>query len=338
MARTLTVAFLMLALLAFRFDAGAASSVAKVIIAHAANNPRVAPLWITEEQGLFAKYGINAEVIFIRNSAISLGALIAKNIDVSQAGGISVLGIADKGVEVKIVAAFTSRLTHDLVARPGIATAKELRGKRLGVQVIGGSLWITAMLALEHLGLEPNRDNIKTLTIGDQTILTQALETGVIDTAPLDGAFSQKLKKKGFPILVELYRANIPTVSSTVVVLNSYLQAQPAVVENILKALIEGAAFTLSPENRPVVVRTIMKRLKMNDPLDAEEGYEGVIKSTELKPYPSIDGMRSTQRFIKMHNPAAAAVNVDRLIDDRLVKKLDETGFIDQMKKRYRIP
>jgi hypothetical protein len=81
-----------------------------------------------------------------------------------------------------------------------------------------------------------------------------------------------------------------------------------------------------------------MKRLKMNDPLDAEEGYEGVIKSTELKPYPSIDGMRSTQRFIKMHNPAAAAVNVDRLIDDRLVKKLDETGFIDQMKKRYRIP
>ena len=338
MARTLSIVLLTFGFLGLRFDARAASSAAKVIIAHAANNPRVAPLWITEEQGLFAKYGINAEVIFIRNSAISLGALIAKNIDVSQAGGISVLGIADKGVEVKIVAAFTSRLTHDLVARPGIASAKELRGKRLGVQVIGGSLWITAMLALEHLGLEPNRDSIKTLTIGDQTILTQALETGVIDTAPLDGAFSQKLKKKGFPILVELYRANIPTVSSTVVVLNSYLQAQPAVVENILKALIEGAAFTLSPENKPVVVRTIMKRLKMNDPLDAEEGYEGVIKSTELKPYPSIDGMRSTQRFMKMHSPAAASVNVDRLIDDRLVKKLDETGFIDQMKKRYRIP
>jgi ABC-type nitrate/sulfonate/bicarbonate transport system substrate-binding protein len=318
-------------------ESPAASTPTKVIIAYAANNPRVAPLWITEEQGFFAKYGIKAEVLFIRNSAIAMGALISRNIDISQAGGISVLGVADKGVDVKIVGAFTSRLTHDLVARPGITSPKELRGKRLGVQVIGGSLWITAMLALESLGLEPTRDDIRILTIGDQTILSQALETGMIDVAPLDGAFSQKLKKKGFPILVELYQANIPTVSSTVVVLNSYLQTHPVVVENFVKALIEGVAFSLSPENKPLVIRTIMRRLKMSDPSDAEEGYEAVLKATNLKPYPSIEGMRNTQRFMKTQNPLIANVNVEHLIDDRLIKKLDESGFIDQMKRIYRI-
>ncbi|MEX0803012.1 MAG: ABC transporter substrate-binding protein [Candidatus Binatia bacterium] len=321
------------------FETYAASGPTKVIIAYAANNPRVAPLWITEEQGFFAKYGIKAELLFIRNSALAIGALISKNIDISQAAGISALNVAgaEKGVDLKIVAAFNGRLTHDLVARPGIKSPNELRGKRLGVQVVGGSLWITAMLALESLGLEPSRDDIRILTIGDQTILSQALQTGVIDVAPLDGAFSQRLKKQGFPILAELYRANIPTVSSTVLVLNSYLQTHPVVVENLVKALIEGSAFTLSPENKPVVIRTIMRRLKISDPSDAEEGYQGVLKATELKPYPSIEGMRNMQRFMKIQNPIIANVNVEHLIDDRLIKRLDESGFIDQMKKVYRI-
>ena len=314
-----------------------ASAPVKLIIAHAANNPRVAPLWITDEQGFFAKYGIKAEVIFIRNSALSIAALYSKSIDISQAGGISVLGVGDKGPDLKIVAAFTSKLTHDLVARPGINSAKDLRGKRVGVQVVGGSLWITAMLALEQLKIDPTRDDIRVLTIGDQTVLAQALETGVIDAAPLDTAFSQKLKKKGFPILVELNKTNTRTVSSTVVVLNSFLQSQPQVLENLLKALIEGAAFTLAPENKPLVVRTIMKRLKLGDPADAEEGYDGVTKATDLKPYPSMDGMRNMQRFMKTQNPQVANINLESLVDSRLVKKLDDSGFIDQIVKTYGI-
>ena len=339
MINFLVTVFLTLCFLGSSYETYGASGPAKVIIAYAANNPRVAPLWITEEQGFFTKYGINAELIFIRNSALAISALISKNIDVSQAAGISALNVAvaDRSVELKIVAAFNNRLTHDLVARPGITSPKQLSGKRLGVQVVGGSLWITAMLALESLGLEASRDDIRVLTIGDQTVLTQALETGVIDVAALDGAFSQRLKKKGFPILAELYRANIPTVSSTVMVLNSYLQTNTALVENLLKALIEGAAFSLSPENKPVVLRTIMKRLKITDARDAEEGYDGVIKATDLKPYPSIEGLRNMQRFMKSQNPMVANVKVENLIDGRLVRKLDDSGFINEMKKIYRL-
>lgn len=337
MIKFLIVALGLLIELSIVSEAGSASAPAKLIIAHAANNPRVAPLWITDEQGFFTKYGIKAEVIFIRNSALSIAALYSKSIDISQAGGISVLGVGDKGPDLKIIAAFTSKLTHDLVARPGINSAKDLRGKRVGVQVVGGSLWITAMLALEQLKIDPTRDDIRVLTIGDQTVLAQALETGVIDAAPLDTAFSQKLKKKGFPILVELNKTNTRTVSSTVVVLNSFLQSQPQILESLLKALIEGAAFTLAPENKPLVVRTIMKRLKLSDLADAEEGYDGVTKATDLKPYPSMESMRNMQRFMKTQNPQVANINLESLVDSRLVKKLDDSGFIDQMVKNYGI-
>ena len=97
MVKLLIVALGLLIQLSILSAAGSASAPAKLIIAHAANNPRVAPLWITDEQGFFTKYGIKAEVIFIRNSALSIAALYSKSIDISQAGGISVLELATKG-------------------------------------------------------------------------------------------------------------------------------------------------------------------------------------------------------------------------------------------------
>ena len=41
-------------------DASAAAT--KLVIVHATINPSVTPLWITAEQGLFAKYGIDPEI------------------------------------------------------------------------------------------------------------------------------------------------------------------------------------------------------------------------------------------------------------------------------------
>ena len=55
-----------------------------------------------------------------------------------------------------------------------------------------------AMLGLEYLGLDPQRDNINVLQIGDQSVIAQAIEAGSIDAAALDGVFSRRLKQKGF--------------------------------------------------------------------------------------------------------------------------------------------
>ena len=80
-----------------------------------------------------------------------------------------------------------------------------------------------------------------------------------------------------------------------------------------------------------------MKRLKITDARDAEQGYDGVIKATDLKQYPQVEGLRNMQRFMKTQNPLVANVNVENLIDCRVVRKLDDSGFINEMKKVYRV-
>ena len=88
-----------------------AASSTKIIIGHAAVNSRVVPLWIAQEQGFFAKNGLDAEVVFIRTGPILISALTAGRINVGYAAGEAlVLAAAASGADVRLIAAFTSPL------------------------------------------------------------------------------------------------------------------------------------------------------------------------------------------------------------------------------------
>jgi ABC-type nitrate/sulfonate/bicarbonate transport system substrate-binding protein len=250
-------------------------------------------------------------------------------------GGTTVLTAVAGGADLKIIGSLTNRLGYDMVAAPNIKTPKDLRGKRFGVQTLAGTVWLGAMLGLEHLGLEAKRDNITFLVIGDQTVATQALEGGQIDVTVLDGVFSRRLKQKGFTILAELQKANIPFSSQGLVARGAFLQEQRETMEGVMKGLLESIAFCLAPKNKSAVLATITKRLKLADASVAEDGYQDVINGVERKPYPVIEGLRNIQRLMKIRNPALDKVKVEDMIDDRILRRLDESGFIDNLAKTY---
>jgi NitT/TauT family transport system substrate-binding protein len=314
--------------------ADAASAPTKSIIAHAAVNARVLPLWAAKEQGFFNKYGVPADMIFIRQAPTLVAALTSGDIQVGYTGGTAVLGAAAGGSDLKILAAFTNRVTYDVVARKGIKSPEDLRGKIFGVQSIGGTVWMGAILALEHFGLDPNRDKISLIAAGDQSVLAQALVTGTIDATVLDGVMSRPLHENGYPILAELSKANLPISSVGIVAKSSFIQSNQQTVENLLKALLESEAFIFGPSNKGKAMAILKKYLRINDH-EAEEGYKDVINGLDRKPHANLAGLRNVQRLMKLRNPAVEKVKVEDLVDDRFMKKLDQSGFIDEMYARY---
>jgi ABC-type nitrate/sulfonate/bicarbonate transport system substrate-binding protein len=213
--------------------------------------------------------------------------------------------------------------------RPEIKQAKDLRAKRFGVTNIGGTTWMAAILALEHLGLDAGRDQIRINAIGNQTILAQAIEAGNIDATLLDPFLSRRMKQKGLSVIVELHRAKIPFVNTSLVVNGNYLRDHPDVVEHVLKGLLEAQAFISFAANRNIALQTMMRQMKLNDPAMLEEGYQDLLVGFEKKPYASAEGLRNIQRMMGNLNPNVSRVKVDELIDNRFVRKLDESGYID---------
>ncbi len=335
MPRRISLWLTIVLVLAIASKSHSATPLRKVVIGHAALNARVAPLWIAEDQGFFAKFGVQGNAIFIRQAPVLVAALTAGDVQAAYTGGTTVLTAVTGGADLKTIATLTNKLGYDVVAAPSIKSAKDLRGKKVGVQTLAGTVWMGAMLGLEYLGIDPERDKITFLVIGDQTVAAQALELGQIDMTVLDGVFSRRLRQKGFNILAELGKANIPFSSQGLVARGATLRDQRDLMEAMLKGMLESIAFCLSPRNKPAVIATIMKRLKLNDPAAAEEGYLDVINGVERKPFPVVDGLRNIQRLMKLRNPAIEKFKVEDMIDDRILKQLDASGFIDGLVKNY---
>jgi ABC-type nitrate/sulfonate/bicarbonate transport system substrate-binding protein len=312
-----------------------ASAQTKLTIGYAAVSPRTMPLYLAQEQGIFTKYGLDPKIVLVRAAATLVATLVSGEMDVGYTGGTSVLGAAGQGSYLKILSSISNTLTHSLVAHPSLKRAEELRGKRFGIQNPGGTTWINTILALEYVGLDYKRDNITLLPIGDSVLIGQALEAGRVDAAVLDGALVRRLRSKGFAIVAELQPAKIPLLSQAIVVSPEFLQKRADIAEKLLMTLVESLAYSMAPASKAVVIKTMMRRFQINDPAVAEEGYQDYLSGVERRPIPMVEGMRNIRRLLATLNPKIASVKVEELIDSRLIRKLEENGFVDKIAASY---
>lgn len=311
-----------------------ASAPAKMVIAYASISPRVSPLWAADEQGFFRRNGIEPTLIFVRGAPTLVAALASGDMDVGYTGGTAVLGAAAGGLDLKIMAVLTNRVTYDLVARPGIKSAEDLRGKRFGVTSIGGTLWMGAVLGLEKLGIDANKDDIRFLVIGDQVVLSQALEDNRIDATVIDVVFSKRLREKGFPVLAEFAKTTLPITSTSLVAKQGLIQKNPQLMESFVKSVLEGIAFVLSPAHKAATLKMMQRRLRVNE-REAEEGFVDMLIGMDKKPFPSMEGLRNIQRLMRQRNPKLGDIKVESLVEDSILRRLEETGYIDKLFAAY---
>jgi NitT/TauT family transport system substrate-binding protein len=331
-------AFLLVSLVStLRADAFAAS--AEVIITHASMSTTAIPLWIAQRQNFFAKYGIKSKTVWVRGNPAQIATLASGDTQIAYGGATTALAAAVGGRDLKMVASLSSRENLDLVARPGINNPKDLRGKRFGIQSIGGGVWKTATVWLEHFGMDERRDNIQMIVIGDVTILSQALETGRIDATVVPGFLSRRLAEKGFVVLGRCDQTRLPSVGMTVLVEQAYLQQNTDLLQNVMKGLVEGMVFISSPKNKPAVLETIARQFKLTDPAPVEGAYQDVFNLVRLeeyrKPYVSIEGLKTLQRLMRTQNARIGDIKVENLVDSSIVRKLDESGFFERLYAEY---
>ena len=308
----------------------APSAATKIRLSQSNVGVTAAPLWIATSQGLFKKYGVDLEPVYVRNSTIQMMALTTNEVQLSHTGGAPTLSAVAAGHDLENCRYLR---TGRLLGHRGETGNKKRRGvarQRPWRHQIGGTTWIGAILGLEHFGLSPDRDRIKLQGIGDQTVLVQALNSGRVDAISVEPALSRELRRKGFRVLAELSAAKLPFASSGLVVSRQYLQQQPETVENVLKVMIEATSFLYRPVNREIVLKFLAERLKIIDPTTANETFQDLDKLIAKKPYPDVAGLKNIQRVMR-YNPGVLKVKAEDLVDERIYRKLEESHFIDRL-------
>lgn len=313
-------------LLGYR-EVRAAAPLAKVVMTSGSASERDGVLYVAQDIGLFKKYGVDLSFVQVRNGPVAMSALSSGETQFHW-GSVSGanLGAIAEGADLVFIAGFINRLSGMFVVNPQIKTPAELKGRSVAVNSLSGGGWIFSMLMLDYWGLVPERDKIQFRTLGEQAVMAQGVMSGSADAAFLGYTFGKMLQGKGFRVLADSEKLPIPYQGSGVISKRSFVTSSPAVVENVLRALLESSAFIRNPENKGQVMKSLAKALRFRRVEDAEEGYQSMVNLYERKIYPSVDGIRNVIRLLGANNEKIRRLKAEDLVDDSAVRKLEKEG------------
>ena len=306
----------------------AASVPSKVVFTFGGLNERSGVLFVAKDAGIFQKHGLDAQVVNVRSGPVGMAALASgeSQFHAGSATGASIGAMAG-GLDLVFIAGLINKLDGDFVVAPSIRTPAELKGKRIGVQSIGGGVWMFSLLAFDHWGLDPGRDNIQLRVIGEQPVLAQALASGIIDGAYLGYTFGALMQKQGFRVLADLLKLGIPFQGLGIMARRSFVDRSPDTAERALRAMVETVRFINNPENKPAVVRSLVRGLRLNKAEDAEAGYEMMKTLYDRRIYPNLDGLRNVINLLGRTNEQIRRLKAEDIVDERIAHKLEKEGL-----------
>jgi len=306
----------------------AASAPSKIAITFGGLNERSGVLFVAQDAGIFKKHGLDAQVVNVRSGQVGMSALASgeTQFHAGSATGASI-GAMGGGLDLAFIAGLVNKLDGTFVVAPNIRRPEELKGKKIGVQSIGGGVWMFTMLAFEKWELNPERDNIQLRVLGDQSVLAQAIASGIIDGAYLGYTFGSQMERQGYRILADLAKMGIPFQGLGIMARRSFVDRSPDVAERTLKAMVESISFINNPANKTPVIRSLVRGLRLQKAEDAEVGYEMMKVLYDRRIYPNVDGLRNVIRLLGRSNEQIRRLKVEDIVDDRIARKLEKEGL-----------
>jgi len=305
------------------------SNLRKIRAAITSISGSMVPPWAAHEAGIFKKYGLQVEVIATPSGVQGTNALIAGEVSFVQIAGGTTAGAAVGGADLKIVATMVGTLVLNLVTRPEIDKPEQLRGKSIGISRYGTSLHTGARLAVKHYGLEPGKD-VHIVEIGAGDWIVGALQGNRVQAGVFGYPATSRAVRFGNRVMLHLPSLNIPYASTGVSTRGDVIRDDPDLVRRFLSAEIEAIA--LMKQDRAFATKVLSKYLRTNDAEVLSESYDVQIgKYTMRVPLTTADAVRSVLEELAERNPKAKDLDPNKFFDDRFVRQLQASGFIDAL-------
>ena len=332
--RTLLLAFVLIVTAAIR--PALAQTPPPILVAYAGQNETVGPMWVGIEKGMFRKYGLDVRLVQLRNGALSMATLSSGQVQYNYGSPGNALSAAAGGMNIQCVASPVQKIPRELVARKEIRTIEDLRGKTFGVQSIGGGFWLQTMIALDQLGIDPEKYDLKMRILGDTATVTQALGSGGVDATVIPYSFSEAAKRAGANVVADIGKLNFPYQGTTLCFFRDSPASSPDQVSRLLRGMVDAVLMIHDPAAKPEIVEILRKAFRFPKPEDAEASYKvlAIMATVDIMPDPA--AWKIVQRIVGKINPKVAQVDLNQLMNPVFVRNLEESGFLAAARKKVR--
>jgi NitT/TauT family transport system substrate-binding protein len=287
------------------------------------------PAWAAQDARLFSKHGLNhVEIIFIQSGTLITMAVVSGELQFSGAGAASVVAARIQGGDVVLLACPVDADAVYLIARPGIKSAAELRGKTAAVTRLGSTTHFYLRSALRYAGLDPQRD-VKILQLGLE--FSGALETGKIDAAALPFNLALPYLQKGWPVLLDLSKTDFAYPASCVVSSRAFIKESPKIVDRFLRAYVES--IHLIKKDRSFAEKVFAKWLRQSNPDVVKRSVQAYAELFKRVPTVTDAGVKAVLEDLAESSPVPQEFmnRPDYFRERAPLERLVKEGWIEQL-------
>jgi NitT/TauT family transport system substrate-binding protein len=290
---------------------------------------RQSNVWVAREAGLFKKYGLDVDPVFLRGGQIATQALAGGDPPIVNIGTVVQANLT--GFSLVLVAAVETQYDQIVFARPGIAKLEQLKGKKFGISGFGSATHYATLILLKHLNIDPK--DLALLPSGPDAERLAALIAGRIDATLFTSSAASPARKSGFVELLQIGDLGVEVQGNGFATSRDYVKTNRDVVKNALKGFVEAIYFIYA--NKKETQKVFTKYMRTNDPDVLEDSYNGYIKSIPKKPYPTLKGIQFMLDMLAEKMPQAKTAKPEQFVDLSFLQELEMENFFNEMAKRY---
>ena len=310
---------------------GAWAQAKKIKVGYSSDAPGSLVTWLARETGIFAKNGLDADLVRVRTT-IGVMALLSGELDFIQASGPVVIESSLRGSDLVYIAGGMATLDFIFMSQPEIKTAEMLKGGVVGLASIRGASLVATEFALDKLGLKSN--DVKFIVIGGTPERLISLRNKRLQATLLSPPTSIVAEREGFNVLADVGALGLPFLHNGIAASRRFVRDNPDMARRYVKAQVE--AVHLMKTDRKTSVAVLGKYLRQTANKEVlERSYE--LSSTDdkypRKQYPSLPGIQTVLDAIADENPKAKSARPEQFVDTRFIKELDDSGYIDSLYK-----
>ena len=295
----------------------------KTRISNAAFTITALPLLAARDWGTFSANGLDAELILM-NSALVPPALVQGDIDYQAGVGPASVNATLTGFPTRAIWFSSDKISYWLMGRPQYKTMESLKGRKIAISGLGGTIHVAYLMALEKLGINP-KDYVLVSIPGQQIQLLYSLDSGYVDAALLSPPVTFGAQKKGLNKILDV-GAMVEMAGGGLTSLAKTIQERPAETKRVIRAL--QMAKDEIRKSKAKTVDLIVRILKM-DKEAASLTYDEFLTTLSPTGIPSRTGMEILVKAIQSQGRFVdRKVAFTDIADDRLATEVArEMGY-----------
>lgn len=274
------------------------------------------PVFIAQERGFFEKNGLKGEIIRINSEPTTYQALISGDIDATSGAPTGLVQSNIQGVPVVSLGSWDNFVSYTMIAREKIDDLSQLKGKKIGINRLGGKSSLVLRVMLEDAGLNTSKD-VTLLQLGGSQERLAALIRGGIDAAPVDFAFEPKMKQMGFHLVPG---RKTPFMNGPITVTVASLKANRNKWLRFVKAYLEATQYMTT--NREGSIDVLKRIIPPDDKETLDHAYEEMRARATVDLLPPDAAVENLVKMMTYVDKRAATLDRSKLADYSILKEL----------------